>query len=377
MQDIVETKDILEHFSELKDGRRRIPQYPLEEILLVALCGMLSGADDWTTIALWGKSHLDWLKQWRPFENGVASHDTFGRVFSLLDSKCFESCFISWMRWLCPTISPEIAIDGKTLRRSHDRNIGKSAVHLVSAFCHQHGVSLGQIKTNEKSNEITAIPELLKALSVKGAVVTIDAMGNQSKIAKCIIDGGGDYLLAVKNNQPTQYEAIKQFFVDAEVFNYANVSHTSDEQINKDHGRIEMRCCVASEELDWLDKKLKWVGMRSIIMIKATREIRGKTTTENRYYVSSLPANAKHINQNIRNHWGIENRLHWCLDMAFNEDQSRVRNGYSSENLSTLRRIALNLLRKNDAIKVGLKNRRLIAGWDLSYLANLLGFNNI
>lgn len=279
---------VLKHFTKNMDGRSRKPSYPLDEIMLVALCAMVSGADDWTSISLWGKAHLEWLRKWRPFKSGVASHDTFGRVFALLNAQSFERCFIDWMSNLCPALGGDIAIDGKTVRRSHARGIGKSAIHMVSAFVNAHGVSVGQIKTAEKSNEITAIPELLNAISVKDSLVTIDAMGNQRKIAKTIIERGGDYLLAVKKNQCAQFEAIKDFFDIAEDCGYANVKYDQHQHTDKSHGRIEISNCVVVSQLVWLEAKLRWKDMRSIIMVKAERIIAGKSSIETRYYVTPV-----------------------------------------------------------------------------------------
>lgn len=369
-------KGVLKHFTALQD-RRKAPIYPLDEILFLALCAIICGAEEWTAVTLWGNTHLEWLRRILPYDKGIPSHDTVGRVFACLDARTFERCFTEWMQSLCPTLGTDIAIDGKTLRRSHRRGIGGKAIHMVSAFSSATGVALGQIKTAEKSNEITAIPELLKAICVKDCLVTIDAMGNQKKIAEAIINKGGDYLLSVKENQPTQYEALKDFFRIAEEEQYANITYEQCQSIEKDHGRIETRRCVTTNQLDWLEKKLKWKNMQSIVMIESIREIGKTRSIEQRFYVTSAPANALRLAKSVRNHWGIENRLHWCLDVSFNEDQCRVRIGDAAENFSILRRIALNLLRQETSKKVGIKSRRMLAGWDLDYLAKLLGVLNV
>jgi predicted transposase YbfD/YdcC len=364
---------VLEHFAALPDPRARAV-YALEEILFIALAGMLCGAEDWRAIQLWGEANIEWLRRHVGLKQGVPSHDTFGRVFAGLNARCFERCFISWMKSLCPSLAGlELAVDGKTVRRSHARRLGVRAIHMVSAFADRLGLTLGQLKTEEKSNEITAIPALLEALVLKGALISIDAMGNQRAIAAQIVAGEADYVLAVKDNQPKQLEAIEEFFSTAERFDYAHVSHASYRSVEKDHGRIETRRYVVSDQLNWLEPKLKHPGMRSVVMVEAIRQIGENLSCERRYYVSSLGADIERLSQAIRRHWGVENRLHWCLDMAFNEDQCRVRTGHAAANLSILRRIALNLLRLDDSVKAGIKNRRLLAGWNPIYRDKLLG----
>lgn len=368
---------VLTHFATLEDPRVGA-DYPLEEVLLIALAGMLCGAEDWVGIEQWGKANREWLGRYVPLRQGIPSHDTFGRVFASLDAARFEHCFIEWMKALCPSLDGlEVAVDGKTVRRSHARRLGRRAIHMVSAFADRLGLTLGQVKTEEKSNEITAIPVLLESLLLKGAVVTIDAMGNQKAIASKIIEGQADYVLAVKENQPGQCEAITEFFKEAEDFAYAQVHHVSHAEVEKNHGRIETRRYVLTDQLDWLEPKYRHPGMRSIIMVEATREIGSERSCERRYYVSSLAPDIERVSRAIRRHWGVENRLHWCLDMAFAEDQCRVRSGNAAENLSILRRIVLNLLRLDRSLKVGLKNRRLVAGWKPDYRAKLLGLQPI
>lgn len=367
-----ERKALLEHFGDLDDPRTRQSRHDLTELLLVAICGVLSGADGWAGVAVWGQAKLPWLRQFLPFEHGIASHDTFGRVFALLDAASFEQRFIAWMGSVGGVFEGlEIAIDGKTVRRS--KSSGQKAIHLVSAFAHGLGVTLGQVKTAEKSNEITAIPELLNALLLKGCIVTIDAMGCQKAIAAKIIQHESDYVLAVKNNQSSLAEAVDGFFTEAERSDYHGLRPTRAEWIEKDHGRIETRRCVVIDELEWLEERRHWPGLKTLALVEAIREINGVVSTERRYYISSLHADAAQIGTVIRGHWGVENGLHWSLDVAFGEDQARMREGNSAENFSILRRIALNLLRQDKSTKVGVKNRRLLAGWNDNYRERILG----
>lgn len=371
-----EKKALLEHFADLEDPRSRQSPHGLMELLLTAICAVLSGADSWVSVVVWGQAKLDWLRQFLPFANGVASHDTFGRVFALLDAAVFEQCFIAWMRSVCGTFKGlQVALDGKTVRRA--KSSGQKAIHLVSAFAHGLGLTLGQMKTAEKSNEITAIPELLDALLLKGCIVTIDAMGCQKAIAAKIVQQDCDYALMVKNNQPGLAAAIEGFFSTADRTGYEGVSHTRAEWIEKDHGRIETRRCVVTDDLSCLEARHDWPGVKTLVLVEAIREINGVTSTERRYYISSRLADAEHIGTVVRGHWGVENGLHWSLDVAFGEDQARMREGNSAENFSILRRIALNLIRQDKSVKVGVKNRRLMAGWDDAYREKLLGMQAI
>jgi len=371
-----EKKALLEHFADLEDPRSRQSFHPLPELLLVAICGVLSGADGWAGIALWGQAKLSWLRQFLPFENGVASHDTFGRVFALLDAASFEHRFIAWMGSVCGAFEGlAVALDGKTVRRS--KSSGQKAIHLVSAFAHGLGLTLGQLKTAEKSNEITAIPELLDALLLKGCLVTIDAMGCQKAIAAKIIQQESDYALLVKNNQPGLAAALDDFFREAEKTDYQGVSHSRAEWIEKDHGRIETRRCVVTDDLRCLEDRPDWPGVKTLVLVEALREITGVASIERRYYISSLLADATRLGTAVRGHWGVENGLHWSLDVAFGEDQARMREGNAAENFSILRRIALNLFRQGPSVKTGIKNRRLLAGWDDTYRQKLLGLQAV
>jgi predicted transposase YbfD/YdcC len=367
---------LFESFGELVDPRTRCCPHPLDELLLVAICAITSGAEGWVAVTDWGRIKLTWLKQFLPFSTGIASHDTFSRVFGLLDAEVFECCFIKWMQDLCPSLEGQvIPIDGKSVRRSH--NGEKRMVHLVSAWGTAAGMALGQVATADKSNEITAIPELLDALRIEGATITIDAMGCQHAIIEKIVEKKADYLIAVKDNQPTLSEALQEWFASADK---GELDRPFWENIDTDkgHGRLETRRCVVTDDVAWLsDIGQSWSGLKSIVMVESTREMingkhKGECSTERRYYISSLPAKAAMLNQRVRAHWGIENSLHWVLDVAFGEDDCRVRVGDGAQNFAILRRISLNLLKQDQSTKMGIAGKRLKAGWDTNYLESLL-----
>ena len=370
-----ELSPFLEHFTDLQDPRTRQSEYPLQELLLVAICAVLSGADNWVDVADWGKLKLEWLRRFLPFENGTASHDTFGRVFALLDAAVFEACFIAWMVSLCPALKGVVAVDGKTIRRSHGK--GQKAIHVVSAYAHSLGLTLGQVKTSEKSNEMTAIPELLDALLLKGCLVTIDAMGCQKAIAAKIIEREADYLLMVKNNQPTLAAAVEDFFEAAERDGFDGVAHTQAEWVDGGHGRIETRRCVVAEVPVGQKAFAGWRKLKTLVKVESRREINGEVSVERRYYISSRQADASDLGQASRGHWGIENKLHWSLDVSYGEDQARMRAGNAAENFSILRRITLNLIRLDKTRKTGIKNCRLKSGWDDACRQKLLGLQDL
>ncbi len=368
---------ILEAFEDLTAPRMRECVHQLDELVLAAICAIISGAESWTSVVEWSEMKLDWLRQYLPFANGIASHDTFGRVFSLLDAQQFEACFLRWTNSLCPGLAGQhIAIDGKCVRGSHDGK--QSAIHLVSAWSSASGLTLVQVKTADKSNEITAIPELLDALDIKGSIITIDAMGCQHDITKKIVERGADYVLGVKDNQPGLAQAITEWF-DAAESGVMDRPYWMDVQTEKDHGRIETRCCVVTNDVAWLkDQNQHWDGLKSLIMVESTREIIGRNSTghvskERRYYISSLPAKAAMLGKTVRAHWGIENSVHWVLDVAFREDDCRIRVGEAAQNFAIMRRIALNVLKSDTKTKLGIANKRLKAGWNVDYLAKLLG----
>jgi predicted transposase YbfD/YdcC len=330
----------------------------------------------------WGEANEDWLRTLLGLPNGIPSHDTFGNVFARLDSNEFKKCFISWVESIREATDEEvIAIDGKTLRRSHNRRLGQGAIHLVSAWARSNRLTLGQVKVDEKSNEITAIPELLRLLHLKGCIVTIDAMGTQKGIAELICEKGADYVLALKDNQPHLRAEVEGIFV-------AECAAQKKEQQSKKrssakaadvigtnesgHGREEARRVYSLEAPEWLCNKEQWSRLSSLIMVEATRELNDQVSTERRYYISSLVPDAERAAEAVRGHWGIENSSHWILDVAFREDDSRVRVGNAPENLALVRKLTHNLLQQETTLKRGIKTKRLRAGWDRSYLLKIL-----
>ncbi len=372
------SQQFLEHFSYLQDPRKDThnKRHKLMDILILVILAVICGADTWVDVALFGKAKKQWLKTFLELPHGIPSHDTIGIVFSRLNSTQLEQCFLSWIQSLVKISAGEIiAIDGKTLRRSHDKKKGQAAIHMVSAWASKNRLVLGQYKVADKSNEITAIPELLKLLDITGCVVTIDAMGCQRKIAEQIHQQGGDYVLAVKENQGRLEAAIAELFATArerKERQFEAMVYSEHKSLEKDHGRIETRQYFALPMMYLHSFKLKWKGFKSVVLVESTREINNEVTIEKRYYISSLPADAEHLGKAIRGHWGVENQLHWSLDVSFREDDSRVRKGNAAENFSVIRRIALNLLRQEKTTKAGIKAKRNQAGWDNQYLATVL-----
>jgi len=367
---------IWDHFWVLPDPRMdRTKLHKLEDILTLTLCGIVCGAETWVDIVEFAQAKEDFFGEFLELPHGIPSHDTFGRVFAALDPERFESCFQSWVRNLAGSSKGKlIALDGKTVRRSLDRAGNKAAIHMVSAWVHENRAVFGQVRVDDKSNEITAIPKLLEMLNLKEATVTIDAIGCQKDIAQKIVEGGGDYVLAVKGNQGTLHQDVQEFLDDAIARDFRGVEHDYCEQTEKGHGRIEVRRTWTTDDIDWLRKRHDWAEMRSIAAIDAQRTLEGKTSTERRYFLSSLPARtAQRIAQIVRKHWRVENELHWCLDVCFGEDNSRVRIGHAAENLSRVRRLALTLLKQETSAKIGIKAKRLKAGWNHKYLLKVLG----
>ena len=348
-------------------------EHDLVEILVIAVNAVLVGADTFVEIELWAQERLDWLRGYLRLENGIPSHDTFGRLFGLIDPDEFETAFRRWASALVPSLGRDavVAIDGKTSRRTG--KVDATPLHLVSAFAAGAGLVLGQRATAQKSNEKTAIPELLATLALEGCIVTIDAMGTQANIAQAIRDRRADYVLAVKDNQPTLADSMREFFTQ---FKAApeRTPHTLFETVEKDHGRIEVRRCFAFDQLDCLVKPEQWRDLKSFAVIESERCVHGKTSIERRFYISSLPADAERLLAAIRAHWSVENRLHWCMDVAFADDQMRARTGHAAHNLALLKHITLNLIRL-DPIKRkgGIRARRFIAATSDQYREHLLG----
>jgi predicted transposase YbfD/YdcC len=371
------TASLVEHFGEVTDPRiERQKLHQLLDIIVIAICGVICGADTWVDIELFGHSKLKWLKGFLDLPNGIPSHDTFGRVFGLLDPVEFQTGFLRWVQAVTHVTQGQvIGVDGKQLRRSHDKRLGKAAIYMVSAWASEAQVVLGQRKVADKSNEMTAIPQLLDVLALDGCIVTIDAIGTQTKIAERIVDRGADYVLAVKANQATLLDDIRFVFQEDQAHDFQAGPYDYAKTVNKGHGRIEIRECwsiSAPEYLLCLRDAHKWTGLKSLVMIKTQRRLGRKREVKIRYYISSLTTRAANFLHIIRSHWGIENGLHWALDIAFREDESRVRKDHAPQNFAVLRHIALNLLKQEQTARGGIKAKRLQCGWDEQYLLKVL-----
>lgn len=371
---MVGTVSLLDHFSALKDPRQQWRViYPLREILLLVLSATLSGMEDFVEIRLWGKRRLDFLRRFLPFERGIPAHDTLNDVMNAIDEELFKSCFASWVETLREQEPDIIAIDGKTSRRSHDRGRGRDPLHMVSAWATRQRLVLGQEAIEHKSNEIVAIPRLLERLELKGALVTIDAMGTQSEIAEKIVAKGGDYLLALKANRPATHKDVVRFFADPP----ADQISKPFETVEKDHGRLETRRHVVCHEVDWLfsDRRYpdepRFPHLAMIAMVETEVERHGRLEQERRYYLSSAKLDAKSFAAAVRAHWGIENRLHWVLDVVFHDDLARLRTGSGPQNMAVVKHMAMNLVRAQDD-KHSLKVRRKLANLNPDYLQKLL-----
>jgi len=335
---------------------------------------VICGADTWVDIETYGSSKIEWLEQVLELPNGIPSHDTFSRVFSRLKPEQFQQCFLNWIKSISNIIPGEVvAIDGKKLRHSYDYGGEKKAIHMVSAWATDQRLVLGQVKVDEKSNEITAIPELVKVLELSGCIVTIDAMGCQREIVRLIASQSAAYVITLKKNQSSLCERVEELFKQAIKTRFSGFNHSCYQTKEHSHGREEIRnYLMLSNIIDKIDPTGKWDSLQSVGMVESVRTVNGKTTVETRYYISSLPNNAQLLGQSVRSHWGIENPLHWVLDVAFREDDCRIRKDHAPQNFAVLRHIALNLLNQEKKLRTGIKNKRLKAGWDNKYLALVL-----
>lgn len=364
-------------FRKVKDPRiERTKRHKLIDILIIAILAVICGADSWVDVEMFGNSKIEWLKTFLELSNGIPSHDTFGRVFALINPEEFEKGFMEWVKLIQElTQGQVIAIDGKQMRGSKDLPAGKAGIYMVSAWATANQLVLGQRKVDDKSNEITAIPQLLKVLELTGCIVVVDAIGTQTKIAKTIIEQGADYILAVKENQGHLYEDIRDLIEEDWKYNFEGAPYHYAKTVNKNHGRIEIRQCWSVSDPEYLANIRdldRWKGVKSLVMILSERQIGEKREVQDRYYITSLENDAQKILQAKRSYWGIENCLHWVLDIAFNEDHSRVRKDHAPQNFAILRHMALNLLKLETTVKAGIKTKRLKCGWDTDYLFKVL-----
>ena len=365
---------IQEHFESLPDPRiDRQKRHNLIDIITITICAVIGGAEAWTHVEEFGKAKEDWFCTFLELPNGIPSHDTFGRFNSLLDPDVFQDIFLQWVQSVNDVFNGQVvSIDGKCLRRSHDKSKDKSAIYMVSAWASANKLVLGQVKTDEKSNEITAIPELLRVLEIEGCIVTIDAAGCQKNIAAQIRAQGGDYLLALKGNQGNLRDFVEDYFTVAIENDFNAVSHDYFETTSGGHGRVEVRRHYTIDQFGDFPGKDAWKDLHTMGMVESERHIGDEVSIERRYYITSLASNAEQFASSVRAHWGVENGLHWCLDVGFREDDCRVRQGHAPENFAVIRHIALNLLKQEKSFKGGLQAKRLKSGWDHDYLLKIL-----
>lgn len=349
--------------------------HKLIDIIVITVCAVIAGAESWVEVESFGKAKQEWLQTFLDLPHGIPSHDTFGRFFALLDAEAFQIAFMRWVEGVFRVSRGQvIAIDGKTVRRSHNRSIGKEAIHMVNAWATHNGIALGQWKTDAKSNEITAIPPLLRQLNVAGCIVTVDAMGAQTQIAQAIRDEKADYVLRVKDNQGHLHQDIQDWFAHADNVPFAEMPSSYAETINKGHGRIEIRRCWAISDpraFEYLRQYEDWADLQTIVRVQRERRLPGKTEIDTAYYISSLPAEAEPLLAATRFHWAVENSLHWVLDVIFREDDTRVRVGHAAHNMAILRQLALNIIKK-DSSKGSIRTKRFKAGLDIAFLEKLL-----
>ena len=362
----------LDYFKDLPDPRQRGKViYPLPEVLLLCLLAVLAGAETFVDIARFGEKKIDLLRRFRPFRDGTPSHDHLGDIFATLDAEKFQHCFVAWVADLTGASADVVAIDGKTLRRSYQKKGAKAPIHIVSAFAARQRLVLGQVKVAEKSNEIVAIPKLLAMLEIEGAIVTIDAMGCQRAIATEILAKKADYVLALKGNQSALRQDVELFAAEQKAKGFKDTKVSRHKTVDGDHGRIETRILTAIHDVDWLQERHDWPGMKAVVMIESTREIADKVERETRFYITSLVWLASQLGPVIRSHWAVENSLHWVMDMIFRDDECRIRTNHAPANFTTLKHMAHNLIRKAPG-KDSLRLRRKVAAWDDDFLASLL-----
>jgi len=369
---LFETVVFLRHFNDLSDPRQRGKvMYPLDEVLLLSLLAVLAGVETFVDIARFGGKKLALLRRFRPFRDGTPSHDHLGDIFATLDAEQFQRCFVAWVASLSGVPAGVIAIDGKTVRRSGQKRGGKAPIHMVSAFAARQRLVLGQVKVAEKSNEIVAIPKLLDMLAIERAIITIDAMGCQRDIAQKIIDKNADYVLALKGNQGSLRDDVEVFATEQKASGFADTTISQATTIDGDHDRIETRTTTVIHDVEWLQKRHDWPGLKAVVMVESSREIGDKTEQETRFYLTSLVMLASLLGPVVRSHWAVENSLHWVMDMVFRDDECRVRTDHAPANFTTIKHMAHNLLRKVSS-KDSLRLRRKVAAWDDDFLASLI-----
>ena len=364
---------LFDFFAHVSDPRRANARHRLFDIFVIALCAVISGAEGWEDMEEYGQAQAEWFKEFLELPHGIPSPDTFRRVLARLKPDELPQCFVSWTEALRESLDGDIiAIDGKTLRRSFDHAASQGAIHMVSAWAHAHRLVLGQLKVDDKSNEITAIPALLRMLELAGAIVTIDAMGGQKEIAKTITEQGADYVLALKDNHPTLHGEVELLVEDIKAERLDGITAARHTTVDADHGRLETRHYWITSDIECLGVKGSWANIASVGLVESHREVGGQVSIEQRFFLTSLPSDAVRFGQAVREHWGVENSLHWVLDVSFREDDCRIRQGHGAQNLAVLRHMALNLLRREGGHKRGIKARRKRAGWERDYLFQVL-----